>query len=106
MINIIESVAKTIEDYEHTQSSYWQKYHSNFQYSNGRFNGLEGFGTNNPPLKGFKKIIYNTLLKRYTKHQHNKQSFKNIKSNALRIVNKQKRAFDLDVLRHCSQLIF
>lgn len=106
MSNIISSVAKTIEDYEHTQSSHWQKYHSNFQYSNGRLNGLEGFGTNNPPLKGFKKIIYYTLLKRYTKHQYNKQSFKNIKSNALSIVNKQKRAFDLDVLRHCLTIDF
>ena len=105
MSNIIDSVAKTIEDNEYTQSSHWKKYHSNYQYSNRRLSGLEGFGTNNPPLKGLKKIIYSTLLKRYSRHQYNKQFFKNTKSNTLS-VNKQKRAFDLDVLRHCSQLIF
>lgn len=106
MSNIIDSVAKTIEDNEYTQSSHWKKYHSNFKYSNRRLSGLEGFGTNNPPLKGLKKIIYNTLLKRYTRHQYNKQFFKNTKSNALSIVNKQKRAFDLDVLRHCLTIDF
>ena len=106
MSNIIDKVAKTIEDKEHTQSSHWKKYHSNFQYSNGSFSGLEGFGTHNPPLKGFKKIIYNTLLKRYTRHHYNRQFLKNIKSNALSIVNTQRRAFDLDVLRHCLTIDF
>lgn len=106
MKNIIERVSKTIKDKEHTQSSHWKKYHSNFQYSNGELSGLEGFGTNNTPLKGFKKIIYNTLLKRYTRHQYNGQFFENIKTNATRIVKTQKRAFDLDVLRQCLTIDF
>ena len=106
MNNIIEIVATKIEENEHTQSSHWKKYHSNFEYSKGKLNGLEGFGTHNPPLTGFKKIIYNTLLKRYTRHLYNKQFFKKIKSSAFSIVNTQKRAFDLDVLRHCLTIDF
>ena len=62
MNNIIEIIATKIEENEHTQSSHWKKYHSNFEYSKGKLNGLEGFGTHNTPLKGFKKIIYNTLF--------------------------------------------
>ena len=46
------------------------------------------------------------LLKRYTKHKIDIDSFKEIKMAALEITEKQNRALDLDVIRQCLTIDF
>lgn len=104
--DIITSLSNFLETKEKTRSSHWEKYHSKFQYKDGVLSGLEGFGTNNKPLRGFNKIIYEILLKRYTKFRVDINSFKEIKKAALEITVKQNRALDLDVIRHCLTIDF
>ena len=104
--DIIAELSKFINKKEKTRSSHWEKYQSNFLYNDGVLSGLEGFGTNNKPLKGLVKIIYEMLLKRYTKHKIDVDSFKEIKMAALEITEKQNRALDLDVIRQCLTIDF
>ena len=87
----------TIEDT--AESSHWQKYHSQFEYTGEGFQGLQGFGCNTTPYTGIRKLIHQLFQKRYRSMGNNLPDFDEIDNTARKITTKQQRGYDLDVLR-------
>jgi len=87
-------------------SSHWKYYHSNFQFTNGEFKGLQGFGGNELPFVGFKKLFHLYLQKPYRDMAVNFASFDKIDKSAQILTRKTNRAYDLDVLRQSITLSF
>jgi putative sugar O-methyltransferase len=87
-------------------SSHWKYYHSNFQFKNGEFKGLQGFGGSDLPYVGLKKLLHFYLQKPYRDMAIDYASFDKIDKSAQILTLKTNRAYDLDVLRQSISLAF
>lgn len=81
------------------ESSHWQKYHSNFNFTGDGFSGLIGFGGNEPVYKGVKKLLNTNFQKPYRNMGYRFSSFQELDALATKLTQQQSRAYDLDVLR-------
>lgn len=92
------------ENDDPSESSHWKKFHANFQFTGDGFKGLSGFGGCVPPYKGFKKFWHSIMQKPFISIGKHYARFHEINELAKVIVNKQVRAYDLDVLRQVISL--
>ncbi len=102
----IEFLTAEITETDASESSHWQKYHSNFSFKNNKFEGLQGFGGNKKPYRGLYRLFHHILQKRYRKFGRIYKDFYFVDKIAKEITSKQLRAYDLDVLRQSITLAF
>jgi len=98
-IDAINILSKKIYKIDPAESSHWKKFHEKFKYTDGVLSGIQGFGGSQPPKTGIKKKIHNLFQKRYRKIGNQYSNFNSIDLNAIKVTEKQERAYDLDVLR-------
>ena len=95
----IDILSKKIDKTDPAESSHWKKYHKNFKYNDGVLTGIQGFGGSQSPYSGLKKTLHYLFQKRYRNLGKQYDKFKFIDLKAKQITFKQRRAYDLDVLR-------
>ena len=95
----IDILSKKIDKTDPAESSHWKKYHKNFKYNDGVLTGIQGFGGSQSPYSGLKKTLHYLFQKRYRNLGEQYDKFKFIDLKAKQITFKQRRAYDLDVLR-------
>jgi len=103
----IDFLATQIRADDPGASSHWRHFHRDFEFrDDGTFAGLDGFGTCTPPLRGVRGIVHQTLQRRYRRMGRRYAGFGRIDRIASSIVERQSRAYDLDVLRQAVTLAF
>lgn len=103
---IISYLADNVSQSDSRMSSHWEKYHKNFNYKNGNFSGLEGFGNNSPSYTPFRYLINNLFLTRYRNFGRKFKFFNDFDRLNSIILKKQNRAYSLDPLRQTISLSF
>ena len=61
----IDYLASKLKIDDPKSSSYWNHYHSKFNYKDGEFTGIEGFGSNRKTFSGIRKIAHRLLQSPY-----------------------------------------
>ena len=97
--NAINFLALQAKELDIAESSHWRKYHSDFSFEKGWPEGIQGFGGNDKPYRGLRKLAVNFLQEKFRKIGRKYKEFKKIDRLAKNILKKQNRAYDLDVLR-------
>lgn len=80
-------------------SSHWNKFHSDFQFTGNGFKGLKGFGGSSKPYTGLKYLMSKVLQEKFRRMGKLNKSFLQVEKTFKGILERQGRAFDLDVLR-------
>ncbi|MFZ5589822.1 MAG: sugar O-methyltransferase [Pseudomonadota bacterium] len=88
------------------ESSHWRKYHSAFRFTGGGFEGLQGFGGSEKPYRGLRFGLHRLLQRRFRRMGAEFPQFTVIDGLANEITTRQRRAYDLDVLRQALTLAF
>lgn len=87
-------------------SSHWRHYHSSFEFRGDGFDGLQGFGGSARPYKGLRGVVHNRFLRRYRAMGSPFSAFGAFDDLARRITERERRAYDLDMLRQTLTLAF
>ena len=87
-------------------SSHWQKYHSEFKFNGQEFAGLQGFGGRAKQPTGPRLWFSRFLQRRFRYFGDGYAKFNTLDSLARDITAKQRRAYDLDVLRQALTISF
>jgi putative sugar O-methyltransferase len=87
-------------------SSHWRHYHSDFGFRGDGFDGLQGFGGSARPYKGLRGVVHERFLQRYRSMGIGFSAFRTIDELAGRISARERRAYDLDMLRQTLTLAF
>jgi hypothetical protein len=87
-------------------SSHWQKYHSEFKFNGQEFAGLQGFGGRAKQPKGLRLWFSQFLQRRFRYFGDGYAKFNVLDALARDITAKQRRAYDLDVLRQALTISF
>lgn len=94
----LEYLGRVMNNEDPASSSHWNKYHAKFEYKNGIFHGIEGFGGNSK-----RNFIVNKLhlffQGKFRIQTINDDIFNTIDKNASKIVKIQNKNYDIDVLR-------
>lgn len=96
----ISELAKLAREKDNSSSSFWDLYHSGFNYRDGSFSGLQGFGGSTPPRTVFHRLGHWLLQTPYRKHGRTFPQFSKCLKIAKSIAARQGRQFDVDILRH------
>lgn len=97
--------AEAIKD-DPSASSHWQKYHSEFKFTGQEFAGLQGFGGRAKQLTGLRLWFLLLLQRRFRHFGDAYTDFNRIDALAREVTGKQRRAYDLDVLRQVLTISF
>lgn len=89
-----------------TASSHWRKYHTKFQFRGDGFEGLEGFGGHGSVHSGLRATLHRLLQRRFRATAMALPRFGAIDTLARDITNRERRGYDLDVLRQALTLAF
>ncbi|MFC2117193.1 putative sugar O-methyltransferase [Bacteroidota bacterium] len=101
----IGKLVEHIHEEDREASSHWRKYHSKFEYFNGKFEGVDGFGGNSKS-NILRRILHKQFQHKFRKLATNLPAFKKIDNSARKLLIKQNRSYDLDVLRQSLTLAY
>lgn len=87
-------------------SSHWQKYHSKFKFTGQNFEGLQGFGGREKQAQGLHLWFLKLLQRRFRRFGDAYAKFIDVDMLASGVVSKQRRVYDLDVLRQALTISF
>ena len=87
-------------------SSHWEKYHSEFEFSGYGFHGLRGFGGCQKPYRGIRAFAHQFFQARYRKLASDWKTFTAVDEIDKKILTRQNRAYNLDVLRQSLTVVF
>lgn len=96
----IAELAKLAREKDRTSSSFWDLYHTGFNYKDGSFTGLQGFGGSRPPGTALHRLGHWLLQTPYRRHGRAFERFAECAGIAKGIAARQNREFDVDILRH------
>jgi putative sugar O-methyltransferase len=82
-----------------SSSSYWDKYHTNFSFKDGKFSELPMIGSDGKKHVGFRKIAHYILQRPFRKAAKQFSSFNAVNKVAKNILSKQNKGYSIDVLR-------
>jgi len=103
----IDFLTTQIEHDDPGASSHWRLYHKEFHvHKNGSICGLKGFGESSAPYGGFRYLAHKVLQSKYRRMAAKFPEFDRLDRIAHSMVEKQSRAYDLDVLRNTITLAF
>ncbi|OPY84489.1 MAG: hypothetical protein A4E72_02200 [Syntrophus sp. PtaU1.Bin208] len=102
----IEYLASECGKEDPGESSHWRKYHASFRYSGTGFEGLQGFGGCGKPHTGFRRVLHRLLQGRFRRLGSAFTEFPRLDRLGSEITVRQRRAYDLDVLRQVLTLAF
>ena len=91
---------------DHSYSSHWQKYHSDFKFTGHGFEGLQGFGGNGKQLTDLRFWLSRFLQRRFRHFGDAHAKFDTIDALAGGVTSALGRAYDLDVLRQVLTISF
>ena len=97
--------AAAIKD-DPSASSHWQKYHSEFKFTGQEFSGLQGFGGRTKQPTGLRLWLSLILQRRFKHFGDAYPDINTIDAHAHEVTCKQRRAYDLDVLRQVLTISF
>ncbi|MDP7239575.1 MAG: hypothetical protein QGI34_22925, partial [Candidatus Latescibacteria bacterium] len=99
-------LASKIKQDDPKSSSHWNHYHSKFDYKDGKFSGIEGFGSNRQTFSGLRGLANNLHQIPYRTMGRKFSNFEKIDKVAASILNKQDKGYSLDVLRQVISLAY
>jgi hypothetical protein len=103
----IDYLITQIDGEDSEASSHWRFYHKNFFVNDDRtISGIQGFGGCRPPFRGVQAIVHKALQRKFRLMAQGFPEFARLDDIALNMVEKQIRAYDLDVLRQTITLAF
>lgn len=102
----IDYLASKIKQDDPKSSSHWDHYHSKFDYKDGKFSGIEGFGSNRQTFTGIRKMAHRLLQTPFRSMGKKFLDFESIDKLAVNILNKQKKGYDLSTLRQVISLAY
>lgn len=102
----IAYLAKQSQQKDTQSSSHWDNYHANFNFKDGEFSGIEGFGSCEDQYTGFRKVAHYLLQNPFRKMAKQFSSFGAIDKIAKGVLNKQNKGYSLDVLRQVISLSY
>ena len=102
----IDYLATEVSKNDPGESSHWRKYHSAFKFTGIGFEGLQGFGGSQQPYSGPRLWLHLLLQRPFRRMGITFPKFKLIDKLARDITTRQRRGYDLDVLRQVLTLSF
>jgi hypothetical protein len=102
----IDYLATEISKNDPGESSHWRKYHSAFKFTGSGFEGFQGFGGSQQPHSGPRLWIHFLLQRPFRRMGVTFPKLKLIDKLASDITTRQRRGYDLDVLRQVLTLSF
>lgn len=102
----IDYLARHLDSVETGASSHWREMHATFRYSEGRLEGLRGFGTYTPRSRWAENVTHRVLQSRWRRLGRAFQGYPRIERIAEEIARRQGRVYDLDVLRQALTLAY
>lgn len=96
----VAELAKLAREKDRGSSSFWDLYHQGFDYKDGTFKGLQGFGGSMPPGTALHRLGHWLLQTPYRRHGAGFERFDECVRIAKGIAARQSREFDVDILRH------
>lgn len=106
MVIRIDYLVAEINKDDSAASSYWRKYHSSFRFTGDGFEGLQAFGRAEKPYRGLRSGLHRLFQRRFRRMGEGLSRFEEIDRLADDITSRQRRAYDVDVLRHALTLAF
>ena len=102
----IDYLAVEAIKHDHSASSHWQIYHSDFKFTGQEFTGLQGFGARAKQYTGLRLWFMQLQQRRFRQFGDPYAKFNSIYAIASEVTCKQVRAYDLVVLRQTLTLAF
>jgi hypothetical protein len=102
----INFLGNKVDHIDQKSSSHWNRYHENFKFSEGNFDGIQGFGSNRQSYSIVRAIVHYILQTPFRVMGKKFDSFKSIFKIAGNILNKQNKGYSLDVLRQVISLAY
>lgn len=97
---------KHFNDEEASISSLWREQSDQFQYVDGNFEGLTGFGNYEAPMHGLRRALHWLLMAPFRRMGEKFRSFRRIHKIARDIASRQNRNYNLDILRQTITVSF
>ena len=102
----IDYLASKIKQVDPKSSSHWNHFHSKFDYHDGKFSGVEGFGSNRQVFSGLRGLAHNIFQIPFRAMGKKFSNFEKIDRVAKGILSKQDKGYSLDVLRQVITLAY
>lgn len=102
----IDYLKKNFQIEDSAESSHWKYFNKKVRFSNNIFHGFEGFGRIGKRFFGFSNLIHYIFQKPFRDEGKKLKEFYNIDKIARYIAHQQKRAYDIDCLRHALVISF
>lgn len=98
-LDAIEWLAAESTQEDPAASSHWEEFHRDFQFLGTGFDGLKGFGGNDPPYVGIRGAFVRLLQRRFRAMGQELPRYPEFDRCAEGITRTQGRAHDIDVMR-------
>jgi putative sugar O-methyltransferase len=95
----VDQLLKSADEDQDATSSHWKKMHRFFDFKDGEFSGLYGFGDLTLPHTGLTYLAHRLLQKPYRSVGKEHRRFQDIDRLAETICERQNRFYNLDLLR-------
>ena len=102
----IEYLINKIDEEDTSSSSHWNKYHSKLKFVRGEFLNLNGFGGNAKPRSFFKSFFHKFFQRPLILIGQNYPHFESLNTIMKKIISKQNRTYDIDIIRQVITLSF
>jgi hypothetical protein len=96
---IVDQLLESSRNEQEATSSHWEEMHRNFEYKDGNFSGLYGFGDFIPPQTGLTYLAHRLLQIPYRFLGQKFVRFREFDRLVVEICKRQNRFYDLDFLR-------
>jgi len=103
--DIANYLIKESQKKDEASSSYWDEQHQNFQFHENSFSGTGPIGSYRPSSKVI-NLVHRVFQRKFVRMGEAFSKFQQIDLLANDIVKKQRRVYDLDVMRHTLSVSF